>query len=50
MRNALNAPSIDAEALKRVRPYLTLGEKLDALRRNWSKWACPAWKSYSAEK
>jgi D-3-phosphoglycerate dehydrogenase len=28
VRNALNAPSIGAEALKRVRPYLTLGEKL----------------------
>lgn len=31
IRNALNAPSIDPEVLKVVRPYLVLGEKLGTL-------------------
>lgn len=28
IRNAVNAPSVDAETLKRIRPYLTLAEQL----------------------
>ncbi len=32
IRNAINVPSVDAETLKKIKPYLYLGEKLGALQ------------------